>query len=135
MIEEYLQRLDELLSTSPWVADVEVVRRSVRDTELEKTLHYRYRVGLADGGLVEMTERVLEAQGTLQVTTYRHHWQDPSGRLVQRWDNAPHHPEIETFPHHLHDGAEDRVVAHPAVTGLEVLQRILAEVEGRQQAR
>ena len=135
MIEEYLQRLDELLSTSPAVADVEVVRRSVRDTELEKTLHYRYRVGLADGGLVEMTERVLEAQGTLQVTTYRHHWQDRSGRLVKRWDNAPHHPEIETFPHHLHDGAEDRVVFHPAVTGLEILQRIIDELEAKERAR
>jgi hypothetical protein len=135
MIEEYLRRLDELLSTSPAVADIEVVRRSVRDTELEKTLHYRYRVGLADGGLVEMTERVMEAQGTLRVTTYRHHWQGPSGRLVQRWDNAPHHPEIETFPHHLHDGAEDRVVTHPEVTGVEVLQCILAELEAREQGR
>lgn len=135
MIEEYLQRLDELLSTSPAVADVEVVRRSLRDTELERTLHYRYRVALVDGGLIEMTERVLEAQRTLRVTTYRHHWQDPSGRLVRRWDNAPHHPEVETFPHHLHDGAEDRVVAHPAVTGVEVLQRILEEMEAREQAK
>ena len=135
MIEEYLQRLDELLSTSTAVANVEVVRRSLRDSELERTLHYRYRVALADGGLVEMTERVLEAQGTLRVTTYRHHWQDPSGRLVQRWDNAPHHPEVETFPHHLHDRAEDRVVAHPAVTGLQVLQRIIEEMEVRAQVR
>jgi hypothetical protein len=37
MIEAYLQRLDELLSTSPAVADVEVVRRSLPDTELERT--------------------------------------------------------------------------------------------------
>jgi hypothetical protein len=129
MIEEYLRRLDEILSTSPSVTEVEVVRRSVRDSELEKTSHYRYRIRLVDGGLVEMTERLLEARGTLRVTMYRHHWQDRNGSLVRRWDNAPHHPEIETFPHHLHDGAEDRVVAHSAVTGLEVLQRIVEELE------
>lgn len=82
-----------------------------------------------------MTERLLEVQGALQVTTYRHHWQDGSGRLLKRWDNAPHHPEIETFPHHLHDGAEDRVVAHPAVTGPEVLLRILEDVEAKEEAR
>jgi Family of unknown function (DUF6516) len=129
MIEEYLRQIDELLSTSPVVSDVEIVRRSIRDTELEKVLNYRYRITLTDGGLVEMTERVLEVRETLAVTKYRHHWQDDNGRLVKRWDNAPHYPAIETFPHHLHEGDEDRVVSHPAITGLEALQRILAEVE------
>ncbi len=23
-------------------------------------------------------------------------------RMVRRWDNAPHWPELKTFPHHLH---------------------------------
>jgi hypothetical protein len=111
------------------VSDVEVVRRSIRDTDLEKVLNYRYRVTLANGGLIEMTERVLERQGTLEVTKYRHHWQDSQGLLIKRWDNAPHYPGVDTFPHHLHDGAEDQVMRHPAITGLEVLQRILAELE------
>lgn len=131
MIEGYLRQIDELLSTSPVVSDVVIVRRSIRDTELEKVLNYRYRVTLMDGGLVEMTERVLEVEGTLEVTRYRHHWQDAKGLLIKRWDNAPHYPALETFPHHLHDGAEDHVVSHPAITGLEALQRILAEVEAQ----
>ena len=74
MIETYLRDIEELLSTSVVVSDVEVVRRSIRDTDLEKVLNYRYRVTLANGGLIEMTERVLERQGTLEVTKYRHHW-------------------------------------------------------------
>jgi hypothetical protein len=128
MIEAYLGSIDDLLSTSVVVSDVEVVRRSMRDTDLEKVLNYRYRVTLAHGGLIELTERLLERQGTLEVTKYRPHWQDGQGRLIKRWDNAPYYPGLETFPHHLHDG-EDRVVQHPAITGLQVLQRILAEIE------
>ena len=50
MLEEYLRQIEELLSTSPVVRDVEIVRRTVRDTALEKVLNYRYRVMLADGG-------------------------------------------------------------------------------------
>jgi hypothetical protein len=65
MIEAYLQGIDALLSASPLVRDVEVVRRTIRDTEFEKVLHYRYRVLLANGDFIEMTERVLEAQGRL----------------------------------------------------------------------
>ena len=101
MIEAYLQGIDALLSASSLVRDVEIVRRTIRDTEFEKVLHYRYRVLLANGDFIEMTERVLEAQGRLEVTKYRHHWQDRQSRLLKRWDNAPHYPAIDTFPHHL----------------------------------
>jgi hypothetical protein len=133
MIEAYLRRLDELLSVSPLVREVEMVRRSIRDTELEKVLHYRYRVLLTNGDLIEMTERVLEAQGVLEISKYRHHWQNANGVLIKRWDNAPHYPTIDTFPHHLHDGSEAHVVSHPATTGLEVLQEILEEAETQDQ--
>ena len=128
MIKEYLRQLDELLSVSPAVRDVEVIRRTLRNTEWEKVLHYRYRVLLSDGGLVEMSERLVEMRGIVTTTKYRHHWQDGHGHLRKRWDNAPHHPSIEPFPNHLHDGAEEQVVSHASITGLEVLQQILAVV-------
>jgi hypothetical protein len=133
MIEGYLRQIDELLSASPIVSAVEIIRHSVRDTELEKVLNYRYRATLTDGGMIELSERIVEMQGGMIVTRYRHHWQDGSGRLIKRWDNAPHYPEIDTFPHHLHQG--DRVVSHPAINGLEALQRILAEFETSISAR
>jgi hypothetical protein len=129
MIEEYLRQIDELLSASPAVRDVEIIRRTLRDTEWEKVLHYRYRVLLSDGGLVEMSERLVEMRDMVTTTKYRYHWQDGKGHLLKRWDNAPHHPTIETFPDHLHDGAEDQVVSHATVTGLAVLQQILAAIE------
>jgi hypothetical protein len=135
MITDYLRDLEVLLSTSPMVLEVEIVRRTVRDTDVEKVLNYRYRITLANGGRIEMTERIVEIQGTLEVTKYRHHWQDRDGLLIKRWDNAPHHPTVETFPHHLHDGAEERVMSHPATTGLEVLQRILTELEAQEEVR
>ena len=33
---------------------------------------------------------------------YSYHWQDEKGRLICRWDNAPYHKNIDTFPHHIH---------------------------------
>jgi len=30
--------------------------------------------------------------------------------MVRRWDNAPHWPELKTFPHHLHLCDEASVV-------------------------
>lgn len=41
---------------------------------------------------------------------YSYHWEQrrQRGRLF-RWDNAPHHPRVGTFPDHLHDGDEATV--------------------------
>ena len=33
---------------------------------------------------------------------YSFHWQKADGELIIRWDNAPHHQKIETYPHHMH---------------------------------
>ena len=33
---------------------------------------------------------------------YSYHWQDQNGSLRTRWDNAPHHRELCTFPNHKH---------------------------------
>lgn len=33
---------------------------------------------------------------------YRYQFMDDNNRLLFRYDNAPHHREVETFPHHKH---------------------------------
>lgn len=103
MINSYLRNLDALITAAAVVAEVKVIRRDIRDTGLEKIALYRYRLKLKDASTVELTERLVEEQGQLSVTKYRFYWQNESGKLIKRWDNAPHHPEIITFPDHLHD--------------------------------
>ena len=61
------------------------------------------------------------------MTKYSFHWQDADGRLCKRWDNANHHPELRTFPNHVHDGAEDNVLPHGPVSIEEVLAVIAVE--------
>jgi hypothetical protein len=47
------------------------------------------------------------------------------GQRVFRYDNAPHHPEIVTHPHHKHLGPEDRL----APADQPGLNQVLAEIE------
>ena len=39
---------------------------------------------------------------TLTRPSYRFHWQDQNQCLIRRYDNAPHFPELDNFPHHVH---------------------------------
>ncbi|MEA3293367.1 MAG: DUF6516 family protein [Euryarchaeota archaeon] len=40
----------------------------------------------------------------------------------KRWDNASHHSNIETFPHHLHDRNDIKPSNEP--TFVEILEKI-----------
>ena len=53
---------------------------------------------------------------------YSYHWQDKEKILISRWDNAPHHSNIETFPHHLHVGDDIKPSEEP--TFVEILEKI-----------
>jgi hypothetical protein len=125
MIERYMNDLDVLISTSAFIVDIDIIRRDIRDTGLEKTALFRYRIKLIDESLIEITERILEERGGLTTTKYRYHWQTGSGKLIKRWDNAPHHPEIDTFPDHLHDGSEDNVKSFRKMNALDILTDII----------
>ncbi|RDV80418.1 toxin-antitoxin system TumE family protein [Ammonifex thiophilus] len=41
---------------------------------------------------------------------YSYHWERRhiDGKIF-RFDNAPHHKDVATFPHHLHDGSEEKI--------------------------
>lgn len=82
------------------------------------------RVALVDGSLLQCVERVRQLADGLSAEKYSFHWQRCDGSLIRRWDNAPHHPEISSFPHHVHEGDENHVLAHEAVDVFGVLERI-----------
>jgi hypothetical protein len=60
---------------------------------------------------------------------YSFHWQDKSGALRSRWDNAPHHRNIITFPHHRHHQDEE-VTASGERSLLEIFHILHREIAG-----
>jgi hypothetical protein len=85
---------------------------------------YRLRVTLQNGSMLQCVERANVKSGDLLIEKYSFHWQRADGSLIRRWDNAPHHPEITSFPNHLHEGDESHVLAHEAVDVFQVLENI-----------
>jgi hypothetical protein len=77
----------------------------------------RAKAELFDGSLLYVRELFFHDQ-----SKYSYHWQTQTGALLLRWDNAPHHPEIPTFPHHQHEG--ERVTPSVRVTVEEVLAEL-----------
>lgn len=59
---------------------------------------------------------------------YSYHVQK-NGKLVRRWDNAPHWPEMKTFPHHLHLNSENEVQECPEISVKGVLEELKAIIK------
>jgi hypothetical protein len=58
---------------------------------------------------------------------YRYHFMDGRNQLAFRYDNAPHHAEIATFPHHKHlpEGLAESAAPHFADIFAEIESYVL----------
>jgi hypothetical protein len=122
---EYLASIKARIVAHPHVVRWIVVREEAQgDQGL-----FRYRLTLRGGDLCEMFERFQVVEGGVRVSKYAFHWQDAAGQLRQRWDNAAHHPEVSTHPHHMHDGAAANVQPHGPINAAEVLTLIATVTE------
>jgi hypothetical protein len=82
------------------------------------TLYVVGRLTFADGSILGFSEAVLPGE-----RRYRYHYGAADGTLIFRYDNAPHHPYLASFPYHKHEPAG------LAEAGERRLNEILVEVE------
>jgi len=114
---DYLAHVKALITLNSQVVSTIVLREEAQgDMGL-----YRYRLMLRDGSLLELFERFSIRDGRFLPGKYSFHWQDGSGQLLKRWDNAPHQPGVSTYLHHIHDGADTNVLPHEPISAEHVL--------------
>ncbi len=82
------------------------------------------RVHFWDGSFLDIYEAVSTETGHPLRVHYAYTYLR-EGRHIFRYDNAPHHPEVETHPHHKHIGVTEAVISSPQPS----LSAILDEIE------
>jgi Family of unknown function (DUF6516) len=117
-LQDYLLAIRQAISGLAGV-QVELYREQLL-TAIRANLRIRLR--LVDQSLLEISEALVIQEGELARLSYRYHWQNVSGQVLFRYDDAPHHPEVDTFPHHKHVG--DTVIASPRPHLLDVLEEM-----------
>ncbi len=115
MIEDYFEFLKKVAKKNPSVKNLRLVRELVGINRG----FIRFVIELRDNSELHVFEYV---DSSLHRIDYSYHWQDKEKILIIRWDNAPHHPEIGTFPHHVHDGDDIKPSDEP--TFVEILKKI-----------
>ena len=90
-----MQPILELLNNSPIVKTYEVLEL----IEKYDSFSIKIKAFLEDNSLLFIRESITE-NSPLKKCSYQ--WQTLEGQLITRWDNAPHHNDIKTHPHHKH---------------------------------
>jgi len=70
--------------------------------------------------------RVTEQWHGQALKRYSYYWLTSANELKIGWDNAPHHTQLENFPHHKHMGQQDNLLPSYETCLEEVMDVILA---------
>ena len=116
MIETYFSSLERVLQEFP----------TIRSYALSRKV-YNLQQGYIGGKIVFENSHSLEFVEVINVeqagkVKYRYQYMDESQTLIFRYDNAPHHPEIHSFPHHKHTSLGVQESQEPG------LAEVLAEI-------
>ncbi len=94
MIYDYFSKVQRKLETIKWI----IIEQSVNFDFVSDEM------GIIIGKLVFIDKSILEFMELVSVeeAEYRFQYMDKNKDLICRWDSAPHHKEVRTFPYHLH---------------------------------
>ena len=125
--QAYLNTIKLKLATSPSVSEAEILQ----EWGMDDKGFLRARLRLTNGDFVEVAEFFMIDQEKTRTVEYRYQWMDSMKHgLRKRWDNAPHHPELPNFPHHVHVKDEKRIEPGVLMNIVELIDLLEQELGG-----
>ena len=121
-IEAYFHSIQDVVTTCPVVRST----RLMFDKRSSYEGFIRGEIFFVDDSILHIREYVTTESDPDRLA-YAYQYMKSGVVLILRYDNTGHHRKLKlpTYPHHKHDGAEDRVVQSSAPT----LAGVLSEIE------
>lgn len=118
MILNYFQEIEQTINSSEGVVSLNLEKRIINDSFGVFKGQVIFKHGVLD--FLEVVR--IEDTGNPFKKKYKYHFRDHDDELIFRYDNVPHHPEINTFPHHKHTKGQIADSIEPDLT--DVLKEI-----------
>lgn len=122
MTTRYFEKIKKRIGELEWL-----IERVSIDTEYDEDADLGIiggSVTFKDGSIFHFKEVLLGKS-----REYRFHYMDERNNLISRWDTAPHHRELKTYPYHVH--LSDGVKESKAVSLIDILDKIETVVVAR----
>ena len=126
MIQKFVEDIEKTISSSSIVLSSNVQKHFGPALE---TVYLKGRLLIIDSSILEIAIFATESRKTLSIEKYRLHYMNSTGQMLFRYDNAPHHPEIDSYPHHKH--TFDKIMPSTMPSLKDILNEISAIIIGR----
>jgi len=82
-----------LLNNSSYVDKISVLDRRI----FKEGYYIKIKVTFINKSELHLKEYI-----AINERNYSYHWQSKDGKMINRWDNAHHYPDLDSYPHHKH---------------------------------
>lgn len=124
MISNYAAKLEITLAKSPVVINYRVQLAITSPT----TGYIEAFAIFEDGSKLSIFEFLRYTSRKVNREKYRYQYMDDRDREIFRYDDAPHHKSVATFPHHKH--IDKLVIDSPAPAMADVLREVEHRILG-----
>jgi hypothetical protein len=97
VIDEHLDEIEKIIKGDPLV----ILSDFQRIYTSQNTAYIKAKVRFIDNSFLSIFHHVHDENGLFGFD-YRYHYMDSKNTMIFRYDNAPHHPEVQSSPHHKH---------------------------------
>ncbi len=126
MIQRFVEDIEKTIASSSLVLSSNVQKHFGPALE---TVYLKGHLLIIDSSIFEIAIFATESRKTLSIKKYRLHYMNNTGQMLFRYDNAPHHPEIDSYPHHKH--TPDKIVPSTMPSLKDILNEISTIIIGR----
>ncbi|MEZ4524352.1 MAG: DUF6516 family protein [Desulfobacterales bacterium] len=129
-------KLHKLLTR--YFKEIEDSLRGIRSAHIEKyeeeilteiRANLRIRIRFLSEYLFDANEAVIADNMQFSHLGYRYHFQGSDNRLVFRYDDTPHFPDIDSFPHHKHLPSD--VIGSEKPSLVSVIRELFDFIDGK----
>jgi len=119
-ITSYFRRINN------WIARCRAIETQVVHAEKRTPVegYLRGELGFKDGSRLHFRELVTTEPST-SLVSYTYQYMQADGKLIFRYDDTDHFPNLPGAPHHKHLGETEVIAVQPPS-----LQTVLQEIEG-----
>ena len=122
MIDEHLDEIEKTIKDDHLVifSDFQRINTS------HNTAYIKAKIRFIDNSFCGIFHYVHDENGLFSFD-YRYHYMESENTMIFRYDNAPHHPEVKSSPHHKHTSSGIKKSEMPNIRDilLEIHQYII----------
>jgi len=126
VIKRFVENLEKTIASSSIVLSSNIQKYFGPNG---KTVYVKGQIIFMNSSILEISIFVTEFSNTLSIDKYRFQYMDNHGKMHFRYDNAPHHHELPTYPHHKY--TPDKTIQATLPSLKDILNEISAIIIGK----